>query len=172
MPTPLWIVVIGKNLSNVSQALLSMVVSYLLGSLLFGYPLALAQPLLFFVALLFGVLSLVAMGLMLAPAFIVNPMVQRFQNAMEYPVYILSGFLFPIALLPGWTTPFSYILAPYWAARILHATATGSASVADLAFACGAMTLLGIVYLVIAALLFRIVLYKARVEATLGMDAF
>jgi hypothetical protein len=41
--------------------------------------------------------------------------VQQWQNAMEFPVYILAGFLFPIALLPDWTGPISYALPPYWA---------------------------------------------------------
>ena len=47
----------------------------------------------------------VSFGLIIAPVFVMNPAVQGWQNAMEFPVYVLCGFLFPIALLPGWTTP-------------------------------------------------------------------
>lgn len=169
-PTPLWLVVFGKNLASVLQSFLSMVVSYLLGSLLFGYPLSVAQPAEFVVTLILAVFSFIAFGLMLAPAFLLNPQIQQFQNALEYPVYVLAGFLFPIALLPFWTTPLSYILAPYWAARALQATAVGTATPNELALSWTMMAMLGIIYVVMASLLFRLVLHKARVEATLGLQ--
>jgi ABC-2 type transport system permease protein len=89
---------------------------------------------------------------------------------MEFPVYILCGFLFPIALLPGWTTPISYLLPPYWAAIALHGTSTGTISFDQLAFAWGMMLLFSIVDLIIASQLFKVMLYKARVDATLDVD--
>ena len=170
LPTPLWVIVFGKTLASTLQSLLSMIVSYLLGWLVFGYPLTIAQPPEFFVAMVIGIFSFVAFGLMLAPAFLINPQIQQFQNAMEYPVYILCGFLFPIALLPFWTTPFSYILSPYWTARALQSAAVGTLTPDQLAFDCAMILLLGVMYLIIAAILFRVVLRKARVDATLGLQ--
>jgi ABC-2 type transport system permease protein len=169
-PTPLVVVVFGKNLANVLQSVISMVGSYALVSILFGYPLSLTQPGWFAISLLLGLISLVSFGMILAPAFIINPQVQQFQNAMEYPVYILSGFLFPIALLPGWTTPFSYILAPYWAARVLHATSHGGARIDEIVLCWVMMIILTVVYILLASSLFRVVLRKARVDATLARD--
>lgn len=170
LPTPLWVIVFGKTLASTLQSLLSMIASYLLGWLIFGYPLTIAQLPEFFVALVVGLASFVAFGLMLAPAFLLNPQIQQFQNAMEYPVYILCGFLFPIALLPFWTTPFSYILSPYWAARALQSAADGTLTLEQLGLDCTMMVLLGAVYFIIAAILFRVVLRKARVDATLGLQ--
>lgn len=169
-PTPMWMIVFGKSLGVVLQSLLSMVVSYVFGSLVFGYPLSIAQPPEFFGALVVGLLSFIAFGLMLAPAFLLNPQIQQFQNAMEFPIYILCGFLFPIALLPFWTTPLSYILSPYWTARLLQAAAGGTLTFEQLVTD-GAMILaLGAVYLLVASVLFRVVLYKTRVDATLGLQ--
>jgi ABC-2 type transport system permease protein len=169
-PTPVWMIVFGKSLGVILQSLLSMVVSYVLGSLIFGYPLIIAQPIEFFIVLFIGLLSFIAFGLMLAPAFLLNPQIQQFQNALEYPVYILCGFLFPIALLPFWTTPLSYILSPYWTARALQSAAGGTLTIDQLAYDCAMMLLLGVIYLIIAAILFRVVLRKARVDATLGLQ--
>ena len=112
VPTPLWLIVLGKNLAHVLQSLGSMVLAYTLVSVLAGYPLTIQQPLEFGLSIIFIVMSFVSFGLLLSPLFIVNPDVQRFQNALEYPVFILAGFLFPILLLPGWTNPLSYVLAP------------------------------------------------------------
>ena len=105
LPTPLQVIVFGKNIANVLQSLLSMIASYALVAIFFGYSLTIAQPGLFVISLIFTVISFVCFGLMIAPVFVLNPDVQRWQNGLEYPVYILGGFLFPIALLPGWTTP-------------------------------------------------------------------
>lgn len=169
-PTPVWMIVFGKALGVILQSLLSMVASYLLGWLVFGYPLGIAQPLEFFLALCVGLLSFIAFGLMLAPAFLLNPQIQQFQNALEYPVYILCGFLFPIALLPFWTTPLSYILSPFWTARLLQAAAGGTLTWEQLAREGVIVLALGVVYLALASWLFRVVLRKARVDATLGLQ--
>lgn len=170
VPTPLALIIFGKSLANVVQSLGSMIGSYLLVSFLFGYPLTIAQPLPFAISIIFTVISFVSFGLVIAPLFILNPDVQRFQNAMEFPVYMLGGFLFPIALLPGWTTPLSYLLAPYWAARALHDTAGGGVGLDQVAFSWAMMLLSSIITLLIAGALFRVMLRKARADATLGME--
>ncbi len=168
-PTPLPVVVFGKNLANVCQSLASMVLSYLLAGVLFQYSLRIEQPGLFLVSLLFTVISFVSFGLVIAPVFIINPAIQSWQNALEFPVYILSGFLFPIALLPGWTTPISYVLAPYWAARALHDAASGG-PIGDITLSWAVMLGLSLIYILVSRQLFRIMLRKARTDATLGLE--
>jgi ABC-2 type transport system permease protein len=169
-PTPLAFIVFGKNLASVLQSLLSMLASYALAALFFHMQLRIAQPLPFAISLLLTVFSFVCFGLIIAPVFLLNPAVQQWQNAMEFPVYILAGFLFPIALLPGWTTPLSYLLAPYWAARALHATSNGSATTGDLVLCWGMMGLFGVLYLVFSRFLLRVIVRKARADATLGLE--
>jgi ABC-2 type transport system permease protein len=169
-PTPIAYVIFGKNLAAVLQSLLSMLVSYGLASLVFRLPLSIAQPGPFAISLLLTIFSFVGFGLIISPVFLLNPAVNQWQNALEFPVYILAGFLFPIALLPGWTTPISYALAPYWAARALHATSAGTATPAELVLCWGMMLLFGTAYLFISQLLMRAVLRKARADATLGLE--
>ncbi len=170
LPTPLHIIVFGKNIANVLQSLLSMIVSYALVAIVFGYSLTIAQPGPFFVSLIFTVISFVCLGLMIAPLFVLNPDVQRWQNGLEYPMYILGGFLFPIALLPGWTTPLSYVLTPYWAARVLHATSSGGAEFSELALCWGMMLLLSAISVGVSGWLFKAMMRRARIAATLGMQ--
>lgn len=168
VPTPLQVIVFGRNLANVLQSLLSMVASYLLISIFFGYQLTIVHPLLFFVSLIFTVISFVCFGLLLAPLFVLNPDVQRWQNGLEFPVYILGGFLFPIALLPGWTTPLSYLLAPYWAARALHAASSAGADLNEVWLSWGMMILFSVIYIAISGRMFRAVIQRARIDATLN----
>ena len=170
VPTSLSVIVFGKNLANVIQSLISMIVAYLLASLLFGYQLTLTQPLLFFLSLALTIVAFISFGLIIAPIFVMNPAVQQWQNAMEFPVFILAGFLFPIALLPNWLKPLSYILPPYWAAVALHGTSSGNAPLEQTLAAWGVMLLESIICLLIASWLFRKMLVKARRDATLDME--
>jgi len=170
VPTPLQVIVFGKNLASVAQSLGSMVVSYATAALLFGYTLQIDQPILFAVSLVFTVVSFISFGLIIAPVFVMNPSVQQWQNALEFPIYILAGFLFPIALLPGWTTPLSYLLPPYWAARALHGASSGGASLEEILFSWLMMFVFTVIYFVIAGKLFDKMLVKARTDATLDME--
>jgi ABC-2 type transport system permease protein len=170
VPTPFDVIVFGKNLANVVQSLLSMIVAYLLAALFFGYSLHMDQPLLFFISLLLGMFAFISFGLIIAPIFVMYREVQQWQNAMEYPVYILAGFLFPVLLLPGWTTPISYLLPPYWAAIALHGTSTANAPIEQTLFAWAMMIVFSVIDLFIASRLFKFMLYKARVDATLDVQ--
>jgi ABC-2 type transport system permease protein len=170
IPTPFEVVVFGKNLANVSQSLVSMVVGYFIAAYAFGYSLTIQQPLLFLVSVILAVIAFISFGLIIAPIFVMNPGVRAWQNAMEFPVYVFCGFLFPIALLPGWTTPVSYLLPPYWASVALHGTSTGGATFHETLFAWGMMLLFSWIDLFIASRLFKLMLYKARADATLGME--
>ena len=168
-PTPMPIIVLGKNLANVFQSLSSMLASYAVVALLFDLRITVENPLLFALSILVTVLAFVTFGLIMAALFVINPAFQQFQNGLEFPVYILAGFLFPIALLPGWTTPLSYILAPYWSAVALHGAATGAES-NQILFAWAMMLLFAIVYVYASGRLFKVVLRKAKVDATLSMQ--
>jgi ABC-2 type transport system permease protein len=170
IPTPFEVLVFGKNLANVLQSLLSMILSYFVAAWLFGYPLHIEQPALFAASLFLTIFAFICFGLVIAPIFIMSPAVQQWQNGLEYPVYLLGGFLFPIALLPGWTTPISYLLPPYWAAVALHGTSTAGAPLDQTLMAWGMMILFSVIDLLIAARLFKVMLYKARADATLGME--
>ena len=169
VPTPLTVIVLGKNVANILQSLASMVVAYFLAALLFRYPLHITQPILFAISLALTVIAFISFAMVLAPIFVMNPGVQAWQNAMEFPVYILSGFLFPIALLPGWTTPLSYVLPPYWAARALHGTSSVYAPFGEVALCWAMMLLFSAIDLFIASKLFKKMLIKARTDATLDV---
>lgn len=169
-PIPFEVIIFGKNLANVIQSLISMVTGYLTASLLFGYSLTIEQPLFFVISLFFTIIAFISFGLVIAPVFVMNPNVRQWQNAMEYPVYILCGFLFPVALLAEWARPISYILPPYWAARALHGTSSTGTTMNELYLAWGMMLLFSVIDLFIASRLFKVMLYKARADATLALE--
>ena len=169
-PTHLATVIIGKTLANTTMSLSSMLLGYSLAVLIFDFQLTIAYPFLFVVSLLLTVLALLSMGLVIAPLMSTNPGATVWANALEFPMYIVGGFLFPVLLLPVWTTPISYVLAPYWAAQALHVTSSGGAPLSYV-FQCWVLLVgFSVLYWFISAWLFRVLLRRAREEATLGLQ--
>jgi len=169
-PTPLYVIMIGKTLANILLSLSSMILGYFVAALLFRFPLIVVQPLQFIVSLALTVVAYVALGMVIAPFMSLNLSMERWTNALEFPVYIVGGFLFPILLLPHWTNPISYALAPYWAARALHGTSSGGAPLGGTLFAWSMLIIFSAIYIALSAKLFQVVLRRARVDATLGLE--
>jgi ABC-2 type transport system permease protein len=169
-PTPLYLIVMGKTLANVLLSLASMILGYFVAALLFRFPLIVVQPLPFIISLALTVLAYVALGMVIAPFMSLNLSMERWTNALEFPVYIVGGFLFPILLLPRWTNPISYALAPYWAARALHGTSSGGAALGETLFAWAMLLIFSLIYIALSTKLFQIVLRRARVDATLSLE--
>ncbi|MFQ5578493.1 MAG: ABC transporter permease, partial [Anaerolineae bacterium] len=160
--THLGTVIIGKTLANTTMSVSSMIFGYLAATLLFGFELTVAHPLLFAVSVVLAVLAMISFGLVIAPFMAINLGAQVWVNALEFPMYIVGGFLFPVLLLPGWTTPISYALAPYWAAQALHATSSGGAPVSSVYSSWGLLVGFSLLYWLISAWLFKILLRQAR----------
>src|SRR5574338_944798 len=65
IPIPFEVVVFGKNLANVIQSFVSMVVGYLIADWLFGYDLGIAQPFLFLVSVALSIFAFISFGLII-----------------------------------------------------------------------------------------------------------
>jgi ABC-2 type transport system permease protein len=83
----------------------------------------------------------------------------------EYPVWLISGFLVPLSLFPGWVLPISWALAPTWGIAAIRGAALGGSPYADIAVA----TALGAAYTAIGIMLMNRALDAARARATLSL---
>ena len=52
------------------------------------------------------------LGLVMASTFVLCRHASAFSNLLEYPVWLVSGLLVPVSLLPFWVEPLSWVLAP------------------------------------------------------------
>jgi ABC-2 type transport system permease protein len=85
--------------------------------------------------------------------------------ALEYPGWLLCGFVVPIHLLPVWTHPLSWAIPTTWAMDAIRSAANGGSPWASLA-ACAAT---GAAYAVLASYLGRWLVDSARRHATLAL---
>jgi len=179
-PSNLLHVVAGRSVSNALFGLTNMAAILLIAALVFRVPLGVANPILFTLSIVLTLLSVSALGLIFASAFVLSRYAQVFTNGLEFPIYVISGSMFPIALLPLWVHPAAYILGPTWGIEAIR-TAAGQTEVSlnlwqymgvtDVFLTfwlnIGVMLLITLAYVAIAAFLFKKVETKSRRDGTL-----
>jgi ABC-2 type transport system permease protein len=113
------------------------------GRLVYGIPLPLAHPLAFVLAVPVTIASVGVLGFALGMVLVRFRTASSLGNSLEYPVWIASGLLFPIAVLPSWSHPISWALATTWGMRALLHSARGGDPWRDLAMCAGLATIYG-----------------------------
>ena len=146
--------------------LYSMTATLLISRFVFGVDLPFEEPFSFAVALVATVVSSGAMGFLLAVSFVRYRTAWALGNLLEYPVWLIAGFLVPLTILPGWVRPFSWVLAPTWGVDAIREAATGGGPWPEIALALG----LGAVYLAIGVAVLETVLTGARRAGTVALS--
>jgi ABC-2 type transport system permease protein len=163
-PAFIW-VILPLTIATATVGLYSLTSTLLWGWLFFDVPLELAHPAWFIVSLPVAVLALGLLGLVLASTFVLYRNANALSNLLEYPVWLVTGLLTGLALLPGWTRPLSWVLAPTWGVKALRESALGGNPGLAVAMSAG----LGVVYLVIGHFFLRYFERLAREKATLSL---
>jgi len=123
-----------------------LVVTLAWGRLLFGIPITIDNWAAFAVALPSCVIAIGLLGLIAASTFVLYRSAFALGIAMQYPVWIVCGLLFPLSLLPGWVGPISWILAPTWGFRAMREAALGGPAWSSI----GMCAVVSVVYLAIS----------------------
>jgi ABC-2 type transport system permease protein len=142
-----------------------MATTLLWGRFVFGIDLTIDEPLLMAAAIPATVLSIGALGFLIAVAFARYRHAWALGAVSEYPVWLVCGFLVPLALLPEWTRPISWALAPTWGMRAIRESATGGSPLPDV----GMCFVLGAAYVGLGILVTNRVLRAARAHASLSL---
>jgi ABC-2 type transport system permease protein len=142
-----------------------MATTLLWGRFVFGIDLKFEQPFLLAAAIPATILSIGALGFLMAVAFARYRTAWALGSMTEYPIWLICGFLVPLTLLPGWVRPISWGLAPTWGMRAIRESATGGSPLPDIAMC----LLLGGIYVAIGVVITEGVLRAARRSASLSL---
>jgi ABC-2 type transport system permease protein len=143
----------------------SMAATLAWGRLVFGIHVHVVHPLLFVLAIPATIVSIGMLGFLLSVTVVRYRTAWALGNAIEYPVWLVCGFLVPLSILPGFVRPISWALAPTWGIRAIRQAALGGTPLPDLGICCA----LGAGYAVLGILLVETVLRSARRTATLSL---
>ncbi|KKM11824.1 hypothetical protein SY88_06450 [Clostridiales bacterium PH28_bin88] len=167
-PTPLWQITVGKALANSTLVLISPLV-LIAANHIFGDSDGTFRShfWVFVISCLSGVVGSLVLGFLMAPLFSLEFRLMGWINAMEYPVFILAGFLFPAELLPVWLRFLSYALPPYWSVRAIRSSVLNPwLAVTETFVGLG----LSLIYFGLARRLFKVFIEKAFTSGTLGFE--
>jgi ABC-2 type transport system permease protein len=159
-------VLLPISVAMTTVGLYSMVATLLWGHFAFGIDLQLVHPLLFVLAIPVTIASVGALGFVLSVACVRYRSAWALGNALEYPVWLICGFLVPLTLLPAWVGPISWLLAPTFGVRAIREAALGGTPLDDLLACAG----LGIAYFLIGVALAEVALRAARKTAALQLS--
>jgi ABC-2 type transport system permease protein len=160
------LVLLPVTLAMATVGIYSLVATLAYGHFLFGIPLTVVHPLEFALAIVGTVLSFGALGFVFAVTFVRFRAAWALGNLFEYPVWLIGGFLVPIALFPEWVRPISWALAPTWGMSAIREAALGGTPLDDLLACLG----LGALYLGLGILVTNRVLRSARLRASLSLS--
>jgi ABC-2 type transport system permease protein len=164
-PPPFILVLLPLTLATATVGLYSLVATLTWGWLFFDVPFTVDHPVQFVVALPAMVTGLGLLGLVMASTFVLWRNANALSNLLEFPVWLITGLLTGISILPGWVHPLSWVLAPTWGVRALRESALGGDAWLDI----GMCLVLGAAYLVIGHFCLRYFERLARERATLAI---
>ena len=165
-PVSFALVLLPTTIAMASIGIYSMAATLLWGWLVFGIELTIESPLAFVLAIPATVVSIGALGFLLAVAFVRFRQAWALGNMLEYPVWLIAGFLVPLSLFPGWVRPISWALAPTWGIDAIREASLGGSAWAEIALALG----LGAGYVLLGIVLVGRALRAARDKGTLALS--
>ncbi len=124
-PAPLIWIVLGRVLWNTFIGVINGFIVLAIGMAWFGVGVSLASPFLFALATVLTYVSVSGFGLMLSTVYVLSRKGGFIENSMEIPIYIATGTMFPIGLLPFIVQPISFILGPTWGIDAIRKAALG-----------------------------------------------
>jgi ABC-2 type transport system permease protein len=164
-PAPFFLVLLPLTLATSTIGIYSLAATIVWGRLVFGIPFDLVHPLLLVVAVPVTIVGLGLLGMLFASTFILYRHANALSNMLEWPVLLVTGMLVPLSLLPYWSQPIAWLLAPTWGMRAIRESALGGNPLP----AIGMTVLLGAVYLALSALFLRHFERLARAKASLSL---
>ena len=164
-PAHFALLLLPMTIAMATIGIYSMISTLIWGRLVFGIEVEVGDPIAFALAVPATVVSIGALGFLLAVAFVRFRQAWALGNMLEYPVWLVSGFLVPLTLFPAWVLPISWVLAPTWGVSAIRGAALGGSPYGDIALA----LLLGAGYTLVGILLLERALRAARAKATLSL---
>lgn len=164
-PAPFVLVLAPITLATATVGLYALGATLVWGRLLFGVSLEVARPGLFALAVAGTVLGLGLLGMVLASVFVLYRHANALTNVLDYPVWLATGVLVPVDVLPDWVRPVSWLLAPTWGVRAIRESVLGGEPLP----AIGACLALSAMYLGVGVLTLRLFLLLARRHARLAL---
>ncbi|HWL23793.1 MAG TPA: ABC transporter permease [Ureibacillus sp.] len=162
-------IIMGKIVGNTIWGFISMLLSFIYLRFVFNLEYPIVEPLLIGLALLIVVIAISVFAFVMALVFTLSKQAEVLMNFIEYPIFLICGFLFPIAILPTCLQPLSAILPPTWAINLLRVVTNDASTTAQILQAFLILLATTLIYVGISVVVYMAVDRKARMDGKLGV---
>jgi ABC-2 type transport system permease protein len=167
-PASLQLWIVGRALASTALSLVSLGVTLAGARWVFGVAVTVRGPLLFLPLLAAITLTFLLLGTIVSALFVLTRQAAPVANVLLYPVFIVSGVVFPLEVLPAWLRPLAYLSPLYWATAGMRAPLADDRSAAGWSIL--ALALQGAAFAAGATWCFRFIERRVRRDATLSFD--
>jgi ABC-2 type transport system permease protein len=164
-PTSFTLLLVPMTLAMATIGLYSLVATLLWGRFAFGIPISFDHPLTFVLAAVVTAVSVSLVGFLLAVCSVRYRSSWALGAGLEFPVWLICGFLVPLSLLPGWVHPIAWALPPTWGVAAVKGAAFGGSPWLDIVVCLA----LSIGYALVGTVVARRLVDSARANATLAL---
>ena len=166
-PAPVALAILGRVGANTVLSLLAIPLTLGTAQLL-GVNLVVTDAPLAGIGIIALGISTMAVTLLFTSALVFARSAGIIQNLVFFPIWILSGVAFPLAVLPEWTRPLSYLLPLTYLAEMIR-SATRGADESSLALDGVALVGLTILYAVVGYWLFATAIRSIRANGKITL---
>lgn len=168
-PTSFAVILMGKIVGNTIWGFISMVLAFFYLTVVFQISMPAVNVALVVIALIAVVISISIFAFVMSLIFTLSKQAEALMNFIEYPVFLICGFLFPISILPIWLQPISYLLPPTYAIELLRVVTNGQALLTEINVSFLQLGTVTLIYFIVGMASYKAVDRKARIDGKLGV---
>lgn len=169
-PADFRLIIWGKILGNTVLALFTLFISFITAKVLFHADLSLGHLGYFIISMSAAIVCFMTISIVIAYILTLSRKTTLYMNCIEIPVTLLSGFVFPIDLLPKWMLPISNCLSPTWAVKLIRMSIEGNINRYEYWRTFLVLVILNIIYLFGISILYKVIDHQVRIHATLEVS--
>lgn len=109
-----------RSLTNVLVGCCSVFLSFFIAAILFDFRISAIQTLWLLLSIIVTLIGFWSMGILLANINAATRKSKLLLTAIDAPIMVLSGFMFPVELLPGWMQWIASIIPIRWAGSAIQ----------------------------------------------------
>ena len=163
------VVIIAKMLGNITLSMLSVIITIVFSYLFYGVKLSIAHPWWLLLSILIAIISFSIISILVSYVMLLTRKTSLYMNLIDTPIIILSGFAFPVTILPESLQILSYLLLPTWVVKLITEILTqGITSLVSTYIII--VFLMMLCYMIVTYFLWKVV--KTKVKKTASLEVF
>ena len=159
-------IIFGKILGNTLWGIFSFGLNMLTVKIFFNKSIQFASFSYFVLITILMIVSMIAVGFMMAGLFTLSRKISILMNVIDYPIIILTGMVFPISIFPKFIQYISYLLSPTWAMEGYKLAVQGGSN-EELLRVAFTLVIIIIIYFIISIFSFRKIKKLCVINGTL-----